>query len=177
MFLGWKNQYCENDYTTQSNLQVQYNPYQKNPMTFFIELEPQILQFVWKHKKTSNSQSTLEKEKLSWRNKVPWFKILSWSKILLHKMLWENLNEFFGQLTTELQYSRCMALAQRQKHKSMEQAREPRDELTDSHQIYNKGGKNVQWRKDGLFSFQWRKDSLFKKTASSQLLGKLDSYM
>ena len=28
MFLDWKNQYCESDYTTQSNLQIQYNPYQ-----------------------------------------------------------------------------------------------------------------------------------------------------
>ena len=28
MFLDWKNQYCENDYTTQSNLQIQCNPYQ-----------------------------------------------------------------------------------------------------------------------------------------------------
>ena len=28
MFLVWKNQYCENDYTTQSNLQIQFNPYQ-----------------------------------------------------------------------------------------------------------------------------------------------------
>ena len=28
MFLDWKNQYCENDYTTQSNLQVQGNPYE-----------------------------------------------------------------------------------------------------------------------------------------------------
>ena len=27
-FLDWKNQYCENDYTTQSNLQSQCNPYQ-----------------------------------------------------------------------------------------------------------------------------------------------------
>ena len=26
MFLDWKNQYCENDYTTQSNLQIQCNP-------------------------------------------------------------------------------------------------------------------------------------------------------
>ena len=25
---SWKNQYCENDYTTQSNLQIQCNPYQ-----------------------------------------------------------------------------------------------------------------------------------------------------
>ena len=28
MFLDWKNQNCENDYTTQSNLQIQCNPYQ-----------------------------------------------------------------------------------------------------------------------------------------------------
>ena len=28
MFLDWKNQCCENDYTTQSNLQIQYNLYQ-----------------------------------------------------------------------------------------------------------------------------------------------------
>ena len=28
MFLDWKNQSCENDYTTQSNLQIQCNTYQ-----------------------------------------------------------------------------------------------------------------------------------------------------
>ena len=28
MFSDGKNQYCENYYTTQSNLQIQYNPYQ-----------------------------------------------------------------------------------------------------------------------------------------------------
>ena len=28
MFLDWKNQYCQNDYSTQSNLQIQLNPYQ-----------------------------------------------------------------------------------------------------------------------------------------------------
>ena len=28
MFLDWKNQHCENEYTTQSNLQIQCNPYQ-----------------------------------------------------------------------------------------------------------------------------------------------------
>ena len=28
MFLDWKNQYCENDRTTQSNLLIQCNPYQ-----------------------------------------------------------------------------------------------------------------------------------------------------
>ena len=28
MFMDWKNQYNENEYTTQSNLQMQCNPYQ-----------------------------------------------------------------------------------------------------------------------------------------------------
>ena len=28
MFLGMKNQYCENDYTTKPNLQIQCDPYQ-----------------------------------------------------------------------------------------------------------------------------------------------------
>ena len=28
MFMDWKNQYSENVYMTQSNLQIQYNPYQ-----------------------------------------------------------------------------------------------------------------------------------------------------
>ena len=28
VFMGQKNQYSENEYITQSNLQIQYNPYQ-----------------------------------------------------------------------------------------------------------------------------------------------------
>jgi len=27
MFLGWKNQYCENDYTTKCNLQIPCDTY------------------------------------------------------------------------------------------------------------------------------------------------------
>ena len=42
MFMDWKNQYCENYYTTQSNLQIQYNPYQITN-SFFTELEQKFL--------------------------------------------------------------------------------------------------------------------------------------
>ena len=40
----------------------------KLPLVFFTELEQIISQFVWKHRKTSNTQSNLEKEEWNWRN-------------------------------------------------------------------------------------------------------------
>ena len=47
-FMDWKNQYIENEYTTQSNL---YAIPIKLPMVFFTELEQIISQFVWKYQK------------------------------------------------------------------------------------------------------------------------------
>ena len=42
----------------------------KLPAIFFTELEQIISRFVWKYKKTSNSQSNLEKEEWNWRNQL-----------------------------------------------------------------------------------------------------------
>ena len=42
----------------------------KLPTVFFTELEQIILQFVWKYKKTSNSQSNLKNEEWNWRNQL-----------------------------------------------------------------------------------------------------------
>ena len=59
----------ENEYTTQSNLQIQCNPYQAtngifqrtptNNFTICMEIQ-----------KTSNNQSSLEKEEWNWRNQL-----------------------------------------------------------------------------------------------------------
>ena len=61
MFMNRKNQYSENEHITQSNLQIQCNPYQAtgsichrartNNFTICMEIQ-----------KTLNSQSNLEKE-------------------------------------------------------------------------------------------------------------------
>ena len=67
LFMDWKNQYCQNGYTTQSNLWIQCNPYQAtngifhrtrtNNFTICMEIQ-----------KASNSQSNLEKKEWNWRN-------------------------------------------------------------------------------------------------------------
>ena len=49
MFMDQKNQYSENEDTTQSNLQIQCNPYQATS-GIFTELEQIISRFVWKYK-------------------------------------------------------------------------------------------------------------------------------
>ena len=66
MFLGRKNQFYENDYTTKHNLQIQCDSYQiindifhrTRTKNFTIHRETQ---------KTPNSQRSLEKEEWSWR--------------------------------------------------------------------------------------------------------------
>ena len=70
MFLYGKNQYCENDYTIQSHLQIQCSPYQTTNGIFHTT---RIKNFTncMETQKTPNSQSNLEKEKWSWRNQAP----------------------------------------------------------------------------------------------------------
>ena len=103
MSLYWKNQYSQNDYTIQGNLQIQCNPYQ---ITKDIFHRTQTKYFkVWlEAQKTQNSQKYPEKEKRSWRNQTPG----------LQTILQSNSHQ------------NHMILAQRQKYRSVEQDRKPR---------------------------------------------------
>ena len=63
MFLDWKNQYFENDHTTQSNLYQTTNDIFHRTRTVNVTI-------IMETEKTSNSQSNVEKEECSWRNQT-----------------------------------------------------------------------------------------------------------
>ena len=67
MFMDQKNQYSENEYTTQGNLEIQCNPYQATNSIFQRTRTNNFIISVEIHK-TSNSQSNLENEEWNWRN-------------------------------------------------------------------------------------------------------------
>jgi len=67
MFMDWKNQYSENEYTTQSNLWIQCNPYQAIN-GIFQKIRTNNFTICMEIQKTLNSQSNLEKEEWNWRN-------------------------------------------------------------------------------------------------------------
>ena len=107
MFLDGKNQHCENDYTTQSNLLIQCNPYQTTNGIFH-KTKTKNFTICMETQKTLNSQSNLEKEKRSWRSQAPGL---------------QTIQQSYGNQDN-------MVLAQKQKYRSMEQDRKPRDKPT-----------------------------------------------
>ena len=103
MFLERKNQYCESDYTTKCNLQIQWDPYQITKDIFY-KTRTKKFKIHMETQKAPNSQSSLEKEEWSWRNP-------SWLQIILQS--------YSHQVS--------MVLAQKQKYRPMEQDRKSRN--------------------------------------------------
>ena len=62
MLVDWKNQYCQNNYTAQENLQIQYNPSQITK-DILHGTRTEYFKICMETQETLNSQSDIEKEK------------------------------------------------------------------------------------------------------------------
>ena len=92
------------------------------------------LQFVWKTQKTTNSQSNLEKEKLSWKTQAPWLQIKLQSYSHQNSMV----------LGLKKKKKKNWSIYQRWNRKEG-----PEKNLhTYGHLSYDKGGTNIHRRKD-----------------------------
>ena len=99
---------------------------------FFRELEQIISQFVWKYKKKpSNSQSNLEEEEWNWRNQPAWLQAILQS----------------------YSHQDSMVLAQNRNIDQWNKIESPEvNPRTYGQLMFDKRGKNIQWRKDDLFN-------------------------
>ena len=100
------------------------------PIAFFTELEQKISKFIRNTKKTSYSQSNLEKGQWSWKNQSFWFQTI--------------LQSYTHQDN--------MVQAEIEKHRTMEQDKSPEiNPHTYGQPISDKWGKTIQWR-NSLFN-------------------------
>ena len=104
MFMSRKNQYCENDYTTKGNLQIQCDPYQITNGIFH-RTRKKNSQFIWKHKRPWIAKAILRKKNGAGGINLPEFRLSYKATVTKTVWYWHK----------------------KQKYRPMEQDRKPRN--------------------------------------------------
>jgi hypothetical protein len=103
----------------------------KIPMMFITEIEKSTLKFIWKHKRPLIAKAILNKKSNAGDTTIPNFKL--YYRVIAIKTAW---------------------YWHKHRHEDQRNRTEDPDMIPHSyaHLIFDKGAKNIRWRKDSLFS-------------------------